>query len=256
MNRRISRYSPVLSGLHRKVNENTRKRLQEKTILKINQHEQIVVITKTQRKSGEKYTGLRHVVEERRCNSNEKKRGWRHHSHGNSNTAQWTGAGENRARPNLPIEFGICPLRLEVESLTKVKLSHLIENKLLEVQVTNIHADKTNFFTIYVNDVKSFNQILNDLTLIIQPSENRTSTIYIPRSIQRILENNKEAFVKRVDLEITQEDMKNALQELGLKHENIYRLINKDKLPTKTVKITSTDPSNRDLCVKYGLQIE
>jgi hypothetical protein len=173
-----------------------------------------------------------------------------------TNTPQWTGTDENRARPNLPTEFGIAPLILEVESLTKVKLSHLIKNNLPGVQVTNIYANKTNSFTIYAKDVKSFNRILNDLTTVIHASENRISTIYIPRSIQRILENNKEAFVKRVDLEITQEDIKNALQEQGLKHENIYRLLNKDKLPTKTVKITFTDPSNRDLFVKYGLQID
>jgi hypothetical protein len=70
------------------------------------------------------------------------------------------------------------------------------------------------------------------------------------------MENNKEAFVKWVDLEINDEDIKETLEVQGFKCEKIIRLLNKEKIPTKTIKITFIDSTNRDLFVKIGLQIE
>ena len=48
------------------------------------------------------------------------------------------------------------------------------------------------------------------------------------------MENNKEAFVKMVDLEIMDEDIKRTLDEQGFKYERITRLLNKEKIPIKT----------------------
>ena len=104
--------------------------------------------------------------------------------------------------------------------------------------------------------MKSFNHILNDLSLIIQTNENQRAVVYIPRSIQTILENNKEAFVKKIDLEINEEDIKQVLDDQGYKYEKITRLNNKENLPLKTVKITFLDSYNRDLFVKLGLQLD
>ena len=49
--------------------------------------------------------------------------------------------------------------------------------------------------------------------LLKQIQINQQSSNYIPKSIQRILENNKKAFVKQIDLEITQDEIKQVLEE-------------------------------------------
>ena len=88
-------------------------------------------------------------------------------------------------------QFRIAPLIVEVESLTKVKISHLIKTHLPDVRVMNIQANRSNSFTLYANDVKSFNQLLVELLKVIQTNEKKCSSVYISRSIQRIMENNK-----------------------------------------------------------------
>ncbi|CAF1323168.1 unnamed protein product [Rotaria sordida] len=163
---------------------------------------------------------------------------------------------EQQQSSNMKEQFRIAPLIVEVESLTKIKLSHLIKTHLPDVRVMNIQANRSNSFTLYANDVKSFNQLLVELPNVIQTNEKKCSSVYIPRSIKRIMENNKEAFVKMVDLEIRDEDIKGALDDQGFKYEKITRLLNKEKIPTKTIKITFIDSTNRDLFVKVGLQID
>jgi hypothetical protein len=163
---------------------------------------------------------------------------------------------EKRQTTNIKPNFEVAPLIVEVESLTKVELNFLIKNHLPDVKVSNIQANRLNAFTLYTNDVKSLNQLLNELSMIIQINENQRSVIYIPRSIQKIMENNKEAFVKKIDLEISDDDIMQALDDQGFKYEKITRLTNKEKVLLKTVKITFLDSTNRDLFVKLGLQID
>ncbi|CAF4844888.1 unnamed protein product, partial [Rotaria socialis] len=163
---------------------------------------------------------------------------------------------EQRKKTNMQSEFRIAPLIVEVQSLTKVKISQLIKTHLPDVIVLNIQVNRPNTYTLYSNDVKSFNRLLNELSSIIQINEKQCSSVFIPRSIQRIMENNKEAFIKRVDIEIMDDDIKRTLDEQGFKYEKITRLLNKDKLPTKTIKITFIDSTNRDLFVKLGMQID
>ena len=105
-------------------------------------------------------------------------------------------------------------------------------------------------------DVKSFNRLLSDVTTIIKTNTDKQAVIYIPKSIQRILENNKEAFVKQTDLEITEDEIKQVLEEQDYKSEKITRLVNKVSRPLKAIKITFTNGYNRDLFVKLGLQID
>lgn len=157
---------------------------------------------------------------------------------------------------NMKQRFEIAPLILETENLTKVQLNKLIKNHLPEVKISNIQANQQKSFTLYSMDVKSFNRLLNDVTAIIQTNTNKQAVIYIPKSIQRILDNNKEAFVKQIDLEITEDEIKQVLEEQGYKSEKITRLVNKDNQPLKTIKITFANAYNRDLFVKLGLQID
>jgi hypothetical protein len=162
----------------------------------------------------------------------------------------------NRQTTHSKPNYEIAPLIVETESLTKVKLSYLIKNHMPEVNISNIQLNRPNTFTLYANDVKSFNQLLNELPTVIQTNENQRCVVYIPRSIQRIFENNKQVFVKKIDLEINEEDIKQSLDEKGYKFDSITRLQNKDKISLKTIKITFADSTNRDLFVKLGLQID
>ncbi len=82
------------------------------------------------------------------------------------------------------------------------------------------------------------------------------SVVYIPRSIQRIMENIKEAFVKKVDVEISDDAIKRTLDEQAFKFVKITRLTNKEKMLLKTVKIIFLDSTNRNLFIKLGLQID
>ncbi|CAF0992945.1 unnamed protein product [Adineta steineri] len=152
--------------------------------------------------------------------------------------------------------FVVAPLIVETESLTKVKLNIIIKNYLSDVKISDIQTNRPNSFILYPEDVKSFNRIINDLSSTIQSNENQRVVVYIPRSIQRILENNKEAFVKKIDLEISEADIEQALDNQGYKFEKITRLMNKENMPLKTIKITFQDSFNRDLFVKLGLQID
>lgn len=163
---------------------------------------------------------------------------------------------EKQQTTNIKTNFEIAPLIVEAELLTKVKLNLLIKNHLPDVKILNIKANRPNVFTIYPKDVKSFNQLLNELSTTIQTNENQHSAVYIPRSIQRIMENNKEAFVKKIDLEISEDDISRTLDEQGFKYEKVTRLTNKEKTLLKTVKITFSDSLNRDLFVKLGLRID
>lgn len=156
----------------------------------------------------------------------------------------------------LKSSFEITPLIVETDSITKVKLNHIIKNYMTDIKISNIQSNRPNSYILYPDDIKSFNTILNDLSSIIQTKENQHAVVYIPRSIQRVIEKNKEAYVKKLDLEIGEEEIKHALDEQGFRYHQVLRLINKEKTPLKTVKITFIDAQNRDLFVKLGLQID
>jgi hypothetical protein len=78
---------------------------------------------------------------------------------------------------NVKPEFGIAPLILEDETLTKIKINDLIKKHLSSVKVLNIHVNRSKSFTLYASDVNSFNRLLNESASIIQTEENLTSSI-------------------------------------------------------------------------------
>ncbi|CAF0812503.1 unnamed protein product, partial [Didymodactylos carnosus] len=98
----------------------------------------------------------------------------------------------------------------------------------------------------------SANGILRDLAKQKFVSANDVE-VYIPSSIQKIPNNDKQAFVKRVDAEITTPKGENALTAARFKYEEIERLQNfKKDGPGTTVKITFADSLNRDTIVRTG----
>ncbi|CAM4842162.1 unnamed protein product [Rotaria magnacalcarata] len=65
------------------------------------------------------------------------------------------------------------------------------------------------------------------------------------------------AFVKRVDLEIPENRITEALMKVGLDAINVTRLNRKEgNIPTSTIKITFKDVNNRNTFIHTGLQVD
>jgi len=153
--------------------------------------------------------------------------------------------------------FSIAPLVLEGVKLNKMELNDLLKQHLNDVRISDIQLGRTGIFTLYAMDVKSFNRLLNEFTLILTSNGQQSAKIYVPRSIQRIKDTERIAFVKRVDLEIPDDRITEALKNVGLDVTNVTRLSSKDgKTPTRTIKITFGDVPNRNTFVHTGLQVD
>ncbi|CAF3353123.1 unnamed protein product [Rotaria sp. Silwood2] len=158
---------------------------------------------------------------------------------------------------NKQSNFSIVPLILEGVKLNKLQLNDVIKQQLKDLRISDIQLSRSGIFTIYAANVKSFNRLLNELTPILATNGQATAKIYVPRSIQRIKDTEKVAFVKNVDIEIPESRITEALKDVGLDVVDVVRLSNKaTNMPTKTIKITFNDPQNRNAFVHTGLQVD
>jgi hypothetical protein len=154
-------------------------------------------------------------------------------------------------------KFNIAPLILEGVKVNKLQLNDSLKQHLNDVKVNDIQLSRAGAFTLYASDVSSFNRLLNDFTSILTANGHPGAKIFVPRSIQRIKDTEKVAFVKRVDLELPEDRMLDALKAVGLDVINVIRLTGKDgKTPIRTIKITFSDVQNRNTFVHTGLQVD
>jgi len=154
-------------------------------------------------------------------------------------------------------KFTIAPLIVEGVKLNKLELNDIIKQHMKDIKLSNIQLSRSGMFTLYATDVKSFNRILNDFASILATNGQAGAKVYVPRSIQRIKDTEKVAFVKRVDLEIPENRIIEALKDVGLDATDVIRLTNKDRnMPTTTIKITFNDPQNRNTFLHTGLQVD
>ncbi|CAF3132770.1 unnamed protein product [Rotaria sp. Silwood2] len=125
------------------------------------------------------------------------------------------------------------------------------------IQVSHQQLSRSGIFTLYATDISSFNRLLNEFSNILIANGELSASLYVPRSIQRIKDTEKVAFVKRVDLEIPEKRINDALKEVGLDVENVVRLTSKDgNHSTRTIKIIFKDVQNRNTFVHIGLQVD
>ncbi len=75
-----------------------------------------------------------------------------------------------------------------------------MKQHLNDVKISDIQLSRSGSFTLYASDVSSFNRLLNDLTSIVTANAEQAAKLYIPRSIQRIKDTEKVAYIKRIDL--------------------------------------------------------
>lgn len=112
-------------------------------------------------------------------------------------------------------------------------------------------------FILYASDVSSFNRLLNEFAAILATNGQTSAKLFVPRSIQRIKDTDKIAFIKRVDLEIPEDRITVALKDVGLDVTDVIRLKNKERnTATQTVKVTFSDAQNRNTFVHTGLQVD
>ncbi|CAF3989682.1 unnamed protein product [Rotaria sp. Silwood2] len=162
-----------------------------------------------------------------------------------------------KAGGKVQSKFSIAPLILEGVKLNKLQLNDTIKQNLIDLRISDIQLSRSGSFTLYASDISSFNCLLNELTPILATNGQATAKIYVPRSIQRIKDTEKVAFVKNVDSEIPESRITEALKDVGLDAIDVVRLMNKTKnMPTRTVKITFVDPQNRNTFVHTGLQVD
>ncbi|CAF3378653.1 unnamed protein product [Rotaria socialis] len=110
--------------------------------------------------------------------------------------------------------------------------------------------------TTQCSGVISFNRLLNEFTLILTANGQRSTKIFVPRSIQRIRDTEMVAFVKRVDLEIPENRILEVLTKAGLGVINVTRLNKKDgNIPASTITNTFKDAHNRNTFIHTGLQV-
>ena len=138
-----------------------------------------------------------------------------------------------------------------------MELNDVIKNHFGDVNIRNIQLGRTGAFTIQAGDYKTFNRLLNELTTAMASKGHESTKVFVPRSIQRIKDTEKVAFVKRVDVEIPTERIIEAIKSVGLLVTKVDRLTGKDgKTPTRTVRVTFEDVANRTVFTRYGLQVD
>ena len=149
-----------------------------------------------------------------------------------------------------------CPLILEGVKLNKLQLNDILTQHLSDVRIFDIQLRRTGIFTLYATDVKLFNRLLNEFTSILTSNSQPSAKLYVPPFIQRTKETDKVAFMKRVDVEIPDDRITEALKNVGLDVTNVTRLISKDgKTLTRTIKILLTYVQNQNTFVHTGLQV-
>ncbi|CAF1503255.1 unnamed protein product [Adineta steineri] len=154
-------------------------------------------------------------------------------------------------------KFNIAPLVLEGVKLNKLQLNDMIKQQFKDLRISDIQLSRAGIFTIQASDVNSFNRLLNELTPLLATNSQDTCKIYVPRSIQRVKDTEKVAFVKNVDIEIPEGRIIEALKDVGLNAIDVVRLTNKDRtLPIRTIKIIFADVQNRNTFVHTGLQVD
>ena len=146
-------------------------------------------------------------------------------------------------------KFSVAPLVIEGVTLNKLQVNDLLKQKLGGVRISDIQLSRTGIVTIYGADVTSFSRLLNEFTAVLSANGQASAKVSVPRSIQRIQDTEKVAFVKRSDIEISDGRVIEALKDVGLNVED-------GNSPTPTMKVTFSDTQNRNTFVQTGLQVD
>ena len=139
-------------------------------------------------------------------------------------------------------------------------LDATLREKLPGLKIDNISFNpKAKLYTIQSADVNTYQKLLNNFPT--DSFENdKNPSIFVPATIRQVLESESVCFMKNVDLEFDEDELRHALSKDGIQIKQLERITRPgdtrtSRKPTMTVKVVCKDKKNRDTLLQTGLRI-
>lgn len=139
-------------------------------------------------------------------------------------------------------------------------LDGVLREKLPGVKIDNIiYNQKTKLYTIQPTDIHSHQQLLDNFPQDSFPND-KNPVLFVPSSIRQVIESESVCFLKDVDLEYNEDELRHALQSEGILIKQLVRITRPaegtaSRKFTTTVKVICKDKKNRDTLIRTGLRI-
>lgn len=157
--------------------------------------------------------------------------------------------------------YKVAPIIVKGLSNTSRKtLDSILRLKLPNLRIDNIiYNQNAKLYTIQPTDVHSYQELLNNFPKDSFPKD-QTPSIYVPAAIRQVLESESVCFMKNVDLEFEEDELRQALGKEGIQTKHLERMTRPGdtaatRKPTMTIKIICSDKKNRDTLLRAGLRI-
>lgn len=167
----------------------------------------------------------------------------------------------NGATTNAKSLYKVAPIIAKgLSNTTKRTLDEVLREKLPGVKIDNIIYNKTTkIFIIQPTDVQSYQQLLDKFPKEHFPNDKNPS-VFVPSNIRQVIESESICFLKEVDIEYGENELRQALQNEGIQIKDLNRLTRTVegtaiRKPTTTIKVICKDKKNRDTLIRTGLRI-
>ena len=157
--------------------------------------------------------------------------------------------------------FKVAPVIVKgLSNTSRRALDGAIREKLPDVKIDNIiYNQKTKLYTIQPVDIRSHQQLIDNFPKDIFPKDKNPS-VFVPTSIRQVIESESVCFLKDVDLDYDEDELRQALQNEGIMIKQLARITRategtESRRPTMTVKVICKDKKNRDTLLQTGLRI-
>lgn len=170
-------------------------------------------------------------------------------------------AESNGDQINASNHFKVAPVVIKgLSNTSKRDLDGVLREKIPGMKIDNIiFNQKTKLYTIQPIDIHSYQQLLDNFPKESFPNDKNVA-LYVPSSIRQVIESESVGFLKEVDLEYDEDELRQALQNQGIQVKQLVRLTRpvegtSSRKPTTTVKVICKDKRNRDTLLRTGLRI-
>ena len=170
-------------------------------------------------------------------------------------------AESNRATVHSINSFKVAPVIVKgLSNISRRALDGILREKLPGVKIDNIiYNQRVKLYTIQPTDIHSYQQLLDNFPKDSFPKDKNPS-VYVPASIRQVVESESVCFLKNVDIDFDEDELRQALQNEGIMIKQIDRITRPgegttSRKPTTTVKVICKDKKNRDTLLRTGLRI-
>lgn len=175
-----------------------------------------------------------------------------------SNTRQTVSNGDTA---HYTKAFKVAPVIVKgLTNTSRRALDGVLREKLPGLKIDNIiFNQRTKIYTIQPTDIQSHQQLLDNFPKESFPND-KNPTLFVPTNIKQVIETESVCFMKDVDLDYDEEELKHALQNEGIHIKQLFRLTRPIegttvRRPMTTVKVICKDKKNRDTLLRTGLRI-